>query len=96
LKHAKLVIARRPQANAGNPETNGFALFPWIATAALRPRDDITETFSTACSHVCIQVCGRDFSIRRSGGCRLRDAHGRRQDPKTPVEQALMRGLVTA
>ena len=24
------------------------------------------------------------------------DAHGRRQDPKTPVEQALMRGLGTA
>jgi len=23
-------------------------------------------------------------------------AHGRRQDPKTPVEQALMRGLGTA
>jgi hypothetical protein len=23
-------------------------------------------------------------------------AHGRRQDPKTPVEQALMRGLATA
>jgi hypothetical protein len=24
------------------------------------------------------------------------DAHGRRQNPKTPVEQALMRGLDTA
>jgi len=28
-------------------------------------------------------------------GCRLRGAHGRGQDPKTPVEQAFMRGLVT-
>jgi hypothetical protein len=24
------------------------------------------------------------------------DAQGRRQDPKTPVQQALMRGLITA
>src|SRR5271167_911460 len=33
----------------------------------------------------------------RSGGRgRLGGAHSRRQDPKTPVEQALMRGLVTA
>ena len=33
----------------------------------------------------------------RSGGKgRLGGAHSRRQDPKTPVEHALMRGLVTA
>jgi hypothetical protein len=31
-----------------------------------------------------------DFAGRRM------DAQGRRQDPKTPVEQALMRGLDTA
>jgi hypothetical protein len=29
-------------------------------------------------------------------GAGLGGAHGRRQDPKTPVEQALMRGLATA
>jgi len=34
--------------------------------------------------------------FRRSGRSRLRGAHGRGQGPKTPVEQALMRGLVTA
>ena len=41
---------------------------------------------------------GSDAIIRfRSGGRgQLGGAHSRRQDPKTPVEQALMRGLVTA
>jgi hypothetical protein len=41
---------------------------------------------------------GSDAIIHfRSGGRgRLGGAHSRRQDPKTPVEQALMRGLVTA
>jgi hypothetical protein len=29
-------------------------------------------------------------------GRSLLGAHGRRQNPKTPVEQALMRGLATA
>jgi hypothetical protein len=36
------------------------------------------------------------FRFRSGGGGRLGGAHGRRQDPKTPVEQALMRGLATA
>ena len=36
------------------------------------------------------------FRLRCSGGGRLIGAHSRRQGPKTPVEQALMRGLVTA
>ena len=31
-----------------------------------------------------------------AGRGRLGGAHSRRQDPKTPVEHALMRGLVTA
>jgi hypothetical protein len=40
---------------------------------------------------------GRDAIIRSALRRRqVRDAHGRRQDPKTPVEQALMRGLDTA
>ncbi|HEY1431296.1 MAG TPA: hypothetical protein VGF39_06675 [Stellaceae bacterium] len=34
--------------------------------------------------------------FRRSRRSELEGAHSRRQDPKTPVEQALMRGLVTA
>jgi len=37
---------------------------------------------------------GPDANIRFRGSG-LIGAHGRRQDPKTPVEQALMRGLVT-
>jgi hypothetical protein len=41
---------------------------------------------------------GSDEIIRPQLGRMLqaRDAQGRRQNPKTPVEQALMRGLDTA
>jgi len=39
---------------------------------------------------------GAIICVRWGGRCRLWGAHGRRQDPKTPVQQALMRGLVTA
>ena len=38
----------------------------------------------------------QNICFRGSGTGRLRGAHSRRQDPKTPVEQALIRGLVTA
>jgi hypothetical protein len=42
-------------------------------------------------------VKGRDAMIRpRRRMVPVLDAHGRRQDPKTPVVQALMRGLGTA
>ena len=46
-------------------------------------------------SHVRFQGAGRSFLLRRCD-CADRGAHSRRQDPKTPVEQALMRGLGTA
>jgi hypothetical protein len=40
---------------------------------------------------------GRGAIIRpRQRMVQIFDAHSRRQDPKTPVEQALMRGLGTA
>ena len=39
---------------------------------------------------------GAIIRVRRGGRCELWGARGRRQDPKTPVEQALMRGLDTA
>ncbi|MGH6869841.1 MAG: hypothetical protein ACREDA_13425, partial [Methylocella sp.] len=39
---------------------------------------------------------GRNYWFRSGGWGRHGGAHGRRQDLKTPVEQALMRGLVTA
>jgi hypothetical protein len=52
--------------------------------------------FSAACSHVRFQGSGHDYSFRGGGEAQFIGAHGRRQDPKTPVEQALMRGLATA
>src|SRR5215469_13177045 len=36
------------------------------------------------------------FFVSAASEGRLIGAHSRRQDPKTPVEQALMRGLATA
>ena len=39
---------------------------------------------------------GATICVRWDGRCRLWGAYGRRQDPKTRVELALMRGLVTA
>jgi hypothetical protein len=63
---------------------------PWKPTSRLISR------FSAACSHVRFQGFGRNYLFRCSGRGRLIGAHSRRQDPKTPVEQALMRGLVTA
>ena len=43
-------------------------------------------------------VKGMDMSSGSvvADGLRLRGLQSRRQDPKTPVEQALMRGLATA
>jgi len=39
---------------------------------------------------------GAQLFVRGSGFVQIFDAHSRRQDAKTPVEQALMRGLGTA
>src|SRR6266446_8587525 len=65
--------------------------------AALRPRNDDNPGPSQQPA-LMFAFKGSDAIIRfRSGGRgRLGGAHSRRQDPKTPVEQALMRGLVTA
>jgi hypothetical protein len=49
-----------------------------------------------ACSHVRFKVSGTIIRFPAPEGCSSLGGHGRRQDPKTPVEQALMRGLVTA
>jgi hypothetical protein len=46
LKNAKPVIARRPQADAAIPKPMDLRGLR-IATAALRPRDDITQTFNS-------------------------------------------------
>jgi hypothetical protein len=43
LKNFKRVIARRPKADAAIQNSRLSAGF-WIATAALRPRDDAIET----------------------------------------------------
>ena len=52
--------------------------------------------FSAPCSHVRLQGFRHDYLFRYCGAALLTGAHRRRQNPKTPVEQALMRGLDTA
>jgi hypothetical protein len=42
------------------------------------------------------KVSGTVIGSATAEGRSLLGAHGRRQNPKTPVEQALMRGLATA
>jgi hypothetical protein len=47
-ENAKPVIARRPRADAAIPNQR-IGPVSWIATAALRPRDDIYKDFFTTC-----------------------------------------------
>ena len=65
-----------------------------VMTQASSP--NASDFFNSLFSHVRFQGFGRNNLFRCGGRGWVRDAHGRRQDPKTPVEQALMRGLVTA
>jgi hypothetical protein len=53
-------------------------------------------TSSTACSHVRFQGGSAQFFTPPLRTAPIVGAHSKRQDPKTPVEQALMRGLGTA
>jgi hypothetical protein len=55
-----------------------------------------TDFFSTLLSCSLSRVQTQLFVSAAAEGGWLIGTHGRRQDPKTPVEQALMRGLVTA
>ena len=73
------------------PRATGATEQPWIpAFAGMTSKADSLLLCSLSRART------RIFVSAAAGGDRLIGAHGRRQDPKTPVEQALMRGLVTA
>ena len=85
-------------AKRGNPATSGAYRFR--LSASLRPesqfllaRDDI---FPQPALMFAFKGSDAIICFRSGGKGRLGGAHSRRQDPKTPVEHALMRGLVTA
>src|SRR5215469_18915953 len=88
--------AREPGSHEHWPEIP-LVLSVFIGSGpALTGRPGTTREFFRILLSCSLSRVQTQFFVSAASEGRLIGAHSRRQDPKTPVEQALMRGLATA